>query len=343
MRITAIIILLLFSSFTALDYTAENLLPIIGMSVSSEEFKAVKDFWLLDKNMESNYGGIKFIVNSSTGKVQSVLVAGENFQLKATKFFKCSSPLPFAITINDDVATLKSKLGEPENIAGKNTVKFYRDGFVVEVLFNGSAKVSSIKFYKGIKPAPVVVSKPVVVKTAPAVAAKPTIETKTIASKAVNETKTEPVVSSFKKAVMNVFAAYKESNFNSIKSNSRNARNFWNYEYTYSTNLKIPGEKFNMLYSFPFTTSPLDFVSVIKEADAYDGSFQTTYKQFEKQLLQSFTAGEGWTASCIPNKESKTLSDLEFTNERYGSVILDYCKSPKGKHILYLRFLLYST
>jgi len=142
---------------------------------------------------------------------------------------------------------------------------------------------------------------------------------------------------------MNVFASYKESNFYSIKSNERGTRNFWNYQYTYATKLKIPGEKFNMLYSFPFPTSSLDFVSVIKEADAYDVSFNTTYKDFEKKLMQSFPASEGWTASCIPNKESKTLSDLEFTNDQYGSVILDYSKNPKGKHILYIRFLLYST
>ncbi len=155
--------------------------------------------------------------------------------------------------------------------------------------------------------------------------------------------KTESPAVLFKKALMNVFIAYKESNFYSIKSSPRTYNNFWNYQYTYATKLKIPGEKFNMLYSFPFIGSPLDFVSVIKEADAYDASFATTYKDFEKKLMQSFPASEGWVSSCIPNKESKTLSDLEFNHDSYGSVVLDYSRNPKGRHILYLRFLLYST
>ncbi|MBL0309147.1 MAG: hypothetical protein IPP77_05565 [Bacteroidetes bacterium] len=97
-----------------------------------------------------------------------------------------------------------------------------------------------------------------------------------------------------------------------------------------------------MLYSFPFDYSQLDFVSVLKEADEVDGNFVKTYKDFEKKLMENFPAKEGWKASCVPNRESKALSDLEFRNDSYGVIVLDYCRSPKGKHVLYMRFLLFS-
>ena len=153
----------------------------------------------------------------------------------------------------------------------------------------------------------------------------------------------EAAVSDFKRSILNVFTAYQQSDFYSVKGNTRKENNFWNYQHTYYTKLKIPGEKFNMLYSFPFVTSPLDFVSIIKESDEFDSSFQSVYKTYEKKLLESFPASEGWTSSCIPNKESKNFSDLVFINDKYGSVILDYSRNPKGKHIIYLRFLLYSN
>ena len=154
-------------------------------------------------------------------------------------------------------------------------------------------------------------------------------------------TQTEGCSTPFKKAILDVFNSFKESNFYSIKGNFLERKNFWNYQFTYSTKIKIPGEKFNMLYSFPFSNSPLDFVSVLKESDAYDNSFVTLYHSFEKKLLETFPANEGWAASCIPNKESKTLSDLELRNDKYGGVVLDFSKNPKGRYILYLRFLLY--
>lgn len=148
--------------------------------------------------------------------------------------------------------------------------------------------------------------------------------------------------SSFKKAILDVFKSYKESAFSSIKGGSRSSSNFWNYKYTYSTKLKIPGEQFNMLYSFPFPTSTLDFVSILHEGESFDATFKTMYKDFEKKLMENFPASEGWTSSCIVNKESSAFSDLEFKNDKYGAIVLDYSKSPKGRHVLYLRFLLYN-
>jgi hypothetical protein len=336
------------ASFTAIDYTGNYLLVTLGANVKSKEFKEVKDFWLLDKNFENQYGGIKFMVSSQTDKVEAILIAGENFQLNGIKFFKCTSPLPYGITVADDTTTLRQKLGAGEKIPGRSAMRYYQPNIIIDVAYSDLNKgsITFIKFYNGLKPMAV---KQPEVKAAPTPATK-LEEKRTLLEKqtfynppAATTTTTVTHNSLFKEALMDVFKAYRESNFAAIKTNDRNSSNFWNYKFTYNTKLKIPGEKFNLLYCFPFITSPPDFVSVIKESDAFDASFHTTYKDYEKRLLETFPASEGWKASCIVNKESKTLSDLEFTNDHYGSVILDYSRSPKGRHILYLRFLLYSN
>lgn len=341
---------LLFSTpLKAIDYTGENLLSVIGMNPTAKEFKPIKEFWLLDKNLENEYGGIKFTVNPISGKVESITVAGENFASNGKKFLKCSSPLPYNILLTDDTAALQTKLGAGEKVMGRNTLRFYVKTITIEGSYTDliSGKISFIKFYNGAKPEPV---REVALEPTNSNAVKTKfdnkrkqLEAKVFTMPDVAVDKTAKSISPFKKALLDVFKAYKESNFFSIKSGLRSGSNFWKYHYTYSTKLKIPGEKYNLLYSFPFQNSPLDFVSVIKESDGYDASFLSTYKDLEKKLMRDFPDTEGWVASCIPNKESKQLSDLEFTNERYGSIILDYSKNPNGKHILYLRFLLYSN
>jgi hypothetical protein len=97
-----------------------------------------------------------------------------------------------------------------------------------------------------------------------------------------------------------------------------------------------------MVYSFPFAYSQLDFVSVLEETDKYDKNFEATYKKFEKRLTESLKANEGWSGRCLPNVDRSPISDVEFRHPTLGSVVLDYSKTPKGRHILYLRFLPYS-
>lgn len=350
-KFVTVVLAVLFLSLSAsnpLDYTGNNLLLLLGADPATKDFKQVKEFWLLDKNLQNELGGLKLYVNSVTGKIQSILIAGYNFEMNGVKYLAYSSPLPFNLQLNDDTATLSSKLGYGTKLLGRNTIKYYSGDFAIEVTYPNlkSNKIASIKFYNEPKP---------IVKTPPIEEKKTTtskdkfqqkrnqLEDKTFVSEVAIQPVIEKTIESpLKKAVMDVFTAYKESKFFTIKQGLRNNNNFWNYHYTYTTTVKIPGEKFNMLYSFPFINSPLDFVSVLRESDAVDASFHGTYKDFEKKLMQSFPSSEGWVASCKPNKESKTLSDLEFTNDKYGSVILDYSKNPKGRHILYLRFLLFS-
>jgi len=341
---------LLFSTpLKAVDHTGENLLSVIGMNPSAKEFKPIKEFWLLDKNLENEYGGIKFSINPVSGKIESIVIAGDGFQSNGKKFLKCSSPLPYNLLLRDDTATLRTKLGYGEKVMGRSAMRFYVATITIEVSYTNikDGKISSIKFYNGEKTVPV---KEVALETTNSNVVKAKfdnkrkqLEAKVFTTPDVAIDKTATGISPFKKALLDVFRAYRESNFFSIKNGLRSSDNFWKYQYTYTTKLKIPGEKFNMLYSFPFANSPLDFVSVIKEADGYDASFLSTYKDLEKKLMSDFPDTEGWVASCIPNKESKLLSDLEFTNDRYGSIVLDYSKNPNGKHILYLRFLLYSN
>ena len=282
--------------------------------------------------------------------MESILVAGENYQVNGTKFLKCSSALPFGILLSDDTAALKTKLGEGQKLLGRNTMKFYQNKIAIEISFTNAKLeiINTIKFFNEVKATPLEVKITEQKKTSYA-KIKNQEKYRQLEKSTFLEVPAEEVdngsanINPFKKAILDVFKSYHESNFFSIKRGVKSSANFWNYQFTYSTKLKIPGEKFNMLYSFPFYQSPLDFVSVIKEADAVDQSFVSSYKTFEKKLMENFPATDGWVSSCIVNKESKALSDLEFTNDKYGSVVLDYSKNPKGKHILYLRFLLYSN
>lgn len=355
MKSKFILVLLLFyflsvSAFASTEYVGNNLLLLLGSNTSSKDFKPIKDFWLLDKNFENNYGGIKLSVNSITDKVESILIAGENYQVNGTKFLKCSSVLPYEILLADDTAALKTKLGEGQKLIGRNTMKFYQDKIAVEISFTNAKleTIGSIKFFTETKAVPVEL-KVREEKKASYAKIKNQEKYRQLEKSTFLELPAEEVdngssnINPFKKAILDVFKSYQESNFFSIKSSSRSSANFWSYKFVYSTKLKIPGEKFNMLYSFPFYQSPLDFVSVIKEADAVDQSFVSSYKTFEKKLMENFPTSDGWVASCVANKESKALSDLQFNNDKYGSIILDYSKNPKGKHILYLRFLLYSN
>lgn len=340
---------LFYKAIAVDEYVGNNLLLLLGFNTAAKEFKPIKDFWLLDKSFENNYGGIKLSVNTITDKVESILIAGESYQVNGTKFLKCSSALPYGILLADDTAALKTKLGEGQKLIGRNTMKFYQDKIAVEISFTNAKleTIGSIKFFTETNAVPV--------------EAQVREEKKTSYAKIKNQEKYRQLekasflevpaeadnetwnVNPFKKAILDVFKSYQESNFYSIKNAVKSSSNFWNYKFTYSTKLKIPGEKFNMLYSFPFYQSPLDFVSIIKEADAVDQSFVASYKAFEKKLMENFPVADGWVSSCVANKESKALSDLQFNNDKYGSIVLDYSKNPKGKHILYLRFLLYSN
>ena len=145
----------------------------------------------------------------------------------------------------------------------------------------------------------------------------------------------------FYKSIMKVIESGEEEMFKDIKKDPANRTNFWNYKYTYTTSISIPGEKYNMLYSFPFQTSQLDFVSVIEETDGPSNTIKTKYAEIESKLKDVFQASDGWSYSYTVNPEDPYgLKDFEVKSAKLGSIILDFSINPYGKRVLYLRFLL---
>lgn len=128
--------------------------------------------------------------------------------------------------------------------------------------------------------------------------------------------------------------------FENIKSEKRTSSNFWNYKYTYTSKVKIPGEKYSIIYSFPFEDSQLDYVSVLYEG-AYGSTVEALYNDYKAKLLADFPTSEGWTVAYSPNSDKSKPADMEIKNSKIGSVVLDYHVNPKGTSVLYFRFLLY--
>ena len=161
------------------------------------------------------------------------------------------------------------------------------------------------------------------------------------AAKAVATTVSKASKSPFYTAVMNVFESGEEEMFKDIKKTPADKANFWNYKYTYATSVAIPGEKYNMLYSFPFQSSQLDFVSVLEETDQSSRAIELKYADVEAKLKEEFKLTEGWSYSYTRNQEDPNgIKDLELKNSKLGSIVLDHSINPYGKHVLYLRFLL---
>lgn len=148
---------LFYKVIAADEYVGNSLLLLLGFNTTAKEFKPIKEFWLLDKNFENEFGGIKLSVNSITDNVESILIAGENYQVNGTKFLKCSSVLPFGILLSDDTAALKAKLGEGQKLLGRNTMKFYQDKIAIEVSFTDAKlkMINTIKFFNEVKTMPV--------------------------------------------------------------------------------------------------------------------------------------------------------------------------------------------
>ncbi len=448
----------------AADYDGNNMLAVLGQSISSATFKDFKDFWLLDKSYQNFNRGIKIYINPINDKVESIIVAGEALEMGGAKFNRCNAALPYGIIMDDDTAGLINKLGHGEKLLGRSTLKFYKGEIAVEASFTDlkAGKIYFLKFSTDTKhnsvvttplqalvkkediiekhrqiernaflsgsstnnsginddTKPVDSNKKITQVTENAIVPVEPITKDTITTKRIKEKQSvsftgntslqqeqytgpktvsvkkdtsnikkliypsskpasqENVIDKnrrlqqaaffteenagnsntskhiadlpkapltpFKRALLEVFKAARENSLDSIKRGERGDGNFWNYKYTYNTKLKIPGEKYSMLYSFPFVTSQFDFVVVLKESDSFDRSIESMYHSFEKQLTESFPASEGWIASCLPGKDKNHLPDLEFRNDKYGAVILDHTQNPKGRHVLYLRFLLFS-
>ncbi len=332
-----LLVVLLLYGFTGkeVEFTGNNVIEVLDKGVSSSWMQQFSNYWLLNENLSNPEGGIRLILDNSSQKIDTVLFSGYGYHYNGVEYYTCSSILPFGIRMTDNVEAIKNTInGTVQKV--DDTFLFRSSHIGVRVQYLSYGKIQQMEVFKMAEP----------VNTVPERSLTAALITENL-EKVDAVVKSKASISAgdvaLKKALMEVFRSWRETSLASIQTGERKATNFWNYKYTYSTTVKIPGEEFNMIYRFPFIYSQLDFVSVLKEADHYDSSFETVYKNFEKRLMATFTKNEGWYASCLPNTDGSKLSDLEFRNKDLGSIILDYSRSPSGGHVLYLRFLLYSN
>ena len=329
-------------------YDGNNMLNVLGQSITSPVFKEFKIYWQLDASFENRNQGIKVSINPLNDKAEGITIVSNNPDLSDNRFKKCTAKLPLDLSLEDDTLKLADKLGKGEKLLGRNTLRYYNGNLSIEATYTNlkNGKITFLKFSTDVSH-PLVLGDTTTVTRINRADKRKQFEQEAFFRRNPDNIKAkEPedtvYISPLQKAIISVFKASKYSSFESIKTEARTESNFWNYHYTYNTKLKIPGEKYNMLYSFPFATSQLDFVVVLKESDNFDKSFNLLYHDFEKQLMAAFPPGRGWTATCLPGKDKSQLPDLEFRNDKYGAVILDHSNNPAGRHILYLRFLLFS-
>jgi len=360
------------------EYTGNKMLEILGEERNSEAVSKFRTQYILDKTLKNPELGVKLMAgHDSVSIITAIMICASGNEIANIKYKQFEGALPFSISLNDDEETLSQKLGNGKGLSDDNKVKYKKDGITINVYFKSTSrkKISYIKFSQNIgmtspyrldgshQAAPIVVEAPVVAPPAPAAG---NLEASAKMTK-INATKAEVMSnkktamalptavefgkanvsskrtskSEFYNAIMNVIESGEEELFKDIKKGTLAKNNFWNYKYTYATSVAIPGEKYNMIYSFPFQNSQLDFVSVLEETDGSNGPIESKYAEIEAKLKEDFRLGDGWTYHYTLNQEDpKGLKDFEVKNSRLGSIVLDSSINPYGKHVLYLRFLL---
>ena len=366
-----IALFILFLSFTvhsarAGDYLGNKLLEILGEDKNSDAVKSFKTQFILDKTLKNPALGIKLTAtHDSVSIINAITVTAAGYDINDIKYKQFNGVLPFNILFTDDGESLQQKLGPSKGGADDDVrLKFKKDGITVNVYFKSAAKkkIIYIKFTQNIgMVGPYRLDgnheMPVVAAPIPAEPAKKDV--KAVNSKPATKNAPLPAAATFGKsaasgarisddpfynAIMNVIESGEEEMFKDIKKAPMQKANFWNYKYTYSTSVTIPGEKYNMLYSFPFQTSQLDFVCVLEETDGASSIIEAKYVEVEAKLKQYFKASEGWSYHYTVNQEDpKGIKDFELKNPKLGSIVLDHSINPYGKHVLYLRFLLQYT
>jgi hypothetical protein len=353
---------------TAGEFYGNKLLEVLGEDKNGSAARQFKTEYILDKALKNPALGIKLTAAyDSIALVNCITVTSAGYEINDIKYKQFTGILPFDISFNDDAAALESKLGPGKGADDDVRLKYKKDGITVNVYFKSAnkKKIIYIKFTQSIGsvgPYRVGGSHEVMLASADAVPTviSPAPAKKEVATAPVNKTVNSlPAGASFNKtpaamarksddpfymAIMNVIESGEEEMFKDIKKEAAAKTNFWNYKYTYSTSVKIPGEKYNMLYSFPFQSSQLDFVSVLEETNGASPSIDAKYAEVEAKLKQYFKTSEGWSYTYTVNSEDpKGIKDFELKNPKLGSIVLDHSINPYGKHVLYLRFLLQYT
>lgn len=336
------------------EYSGTKMLEILGEDRNSDAFTKFRTQYGLDKALKNSDLGIKLTAShDSVSLITAITLTSAGYEMNDTKYKQFSATLPFSISFNDDLTALERKLGPGKSSDGDNKIKYKKDGITVSIFFKTSErkKIAYIKFTQNIGLiGPYRIDgnhdDPPVPEVAEIEPAHKSIKSETgkAAKKPLTKSKPRTSKDPFYNAIMNVIESGEDEMFRDIKKDAMTVPNFWNYKYTYSTSISIPGEKYNMLYSFPFESSQLDFVSVLEETDGPDPAIETKYNEVEAKLKEYFKPSEGWTYSYTVNSEDPYgVKDFELKNPKLGSIILDYSINPRGKHVLYLRFLLQYT
>lgn len=374
MRLCLFLLLFSLTSFTyAQKYQGDALLSILGQEKdSSDTYKAFAREWGLGRKTAMPEKGIKVNKNSETGRIIAISFAGKGYEVGDVKFNKFEAQMPFGLSMNDDYTTLRNKLGVPKKDA-ETVSKFAKNGLSIIATFSNKSKtkLQVVKISLGFG---VLEYNPNADENTDVATEAPAEPIKEVNQPTTNEKKVEPSStkekitinetmpadfssskpaprntnaslskkSEFYKRMMEVMEAGSESYFESIQEPTEAAvSNFWNYKYTHKSTVKIPGEKYNFIYRFPFSTSQKDFVVVLKEGN-YDASFKQTYDEFLSKIKADFTPAEGWKyTNPLDENVNFPLKDFEAQNAKYGSIVLDYHQNPQGQSVLYLRFLLY--
>ena len=374
MRLCLFLLLFSLTSFTyAQKYQGDALLSILGQEKdSSDTYKAFAREWGLGRKTAMPEKGIKVNKNSETGRIIAISFAGKGYEVGDVKFNKFEGQMPFGLSMNDDYTTLRNKLGVPKKDA-ETVSKFAKNGLSIIATFSNKSKtklqVVKISLGFGVLEynpnadentdfATEAPAEPIKEVNQPTTKEKKVEPSSTKEKITINETMPADFSSSkpaprntnaslskkseFYKRMMEVMEAGSESYFESIQEPTEAAvSNFWNYKYTHKSTVKIPGEKYNFIYRFPFSTSQKDFVVVLKEGN-YDASFKQTYDEFLSKIKADFTPAEGWKyTNPLDENVNFPLKDFEAQNAKYGSIVLDYHQNPQGQSVLYLRFLLY--
>lgn len=359
------------------QYSGDGMLYVLGqVKDSSQVYKDFSKEWGFGRKTSLPEKGIRMSKNSETQRISALFFAGKGYEVGDVKFQMFEGKMPFGITMNDDFTILREKLG-PEKSGGEEFVKFNKNGVVIFAKFKNKSKskleyikiglsFGQIEYYPNQKKDELnfdAVSEDIMKSTPNESNISQSVDSKTEVpanrsnrdkvsvddfkpAEFSSNTPSKPAVSSkkssFYRALLTVLASGSETYFESIRAGALSTTsNFWSYKYTYPTTLKIPGEAYNFIYSFPFQTSQKDFVSVLKEG-SYDSSFKSIYDETLQKLKSDFPTSEGWRHSYPKDEDPNfPLKDFEVQNEKYGSVVLDYHKKPSGESVLYLRFLLY--
>jgi hypothetical protein len=373
LRSAVVFLLLTLSvhSVSAGGYLGNKLLEILGESKNSDAMDQFKTEYILDKSLKNPVLGIKLTAShDSTNAIDAIMITAAGYEVNDIKYKQFEGALPFNISFNDDDATLAQKLGPGKGASDDVKMKYKKEGITINVFFKNPSKkkIAYIKLSQNIgmvgpyrldgshEPPVMLASTEPMIEPVKNVR----VDTRTATGKPVNKTTTPlPTAATFGKSaasgdrssddpfynsIMNVIESGEEEMFKDIKKEATPKNNFWNYKYTYSTSVSIPGEKYNMLYSFPFQSSQLDFVSVLDETDGPNPEISEKYTEVEAKLKEYFKPSEGWSYHYTVNQEDpKGIKDLELKNPKLGSIVLDYSINPKGRHVLYLRFLLQYT